>query len=57
LRIAEQRARSAARPFCSFDDLAAYEVLRVGSAVGFDVGALLLALRVQIGNRSLRGNR
>src|SRR5262245_18173102 len=53
LSIAEQRARRAARPFRSFDYLAANEVLRVGSAVGFDVGALPPAVRVQIDNRLL----
>src|SRR5262245_5338905 len=51
LSIAERRARSAACPFCSFDDLAAYEVLRVGCAVGLDVGALLPAVGVQIDDR------
>src|SRR5262245_57141151 len=50
LSIAERRARSAACPFRSSDDLAAYEVLSVGCAVGFDVGALLLALRVLFAN-------
>src|SRR5262249_16017679 len=53
LSIAEQRACRAACPFRSFDDLAAYEVLCVSRSVGFDVGALLLALRVQIDNRLL----
>ncbi len=53
LGIAEQCARRAASPFRSFDDLAANEVLRVGCAVGLDIGALLPALRVQIDDRLL----
>jgi len=57
LGIAEQRARRAACPFRSLYDLAANEVLCVSRAIGLNVGALLLAVRVQIADGLLVARR